>query len=291
MPLWLSNPVVIFPPETGRGRDGRFDFFLENAAAIYGKPPPEFANLADHVDTAHPEAETLTAAAMRIALLEAPTEMSPTLLHDCRSTPTIGSPAPSYKLLSKAGLERTIPLTLHGQGGTEVIQALLLRLCEDDNAPSLTVLSATHWPLESTNTLNCDSLSANTAALVTTEKLLNGGFRLLGAALTRHYLAHSQVAISRVLAEALEFADIDSDQLGWAVIHNGVEGLFENVTTHLPTVQIFHRNTCAGIDLGCADILVSLHEFIKKLPTGVPGAIFAAGRFGAIAVLLTILER
>lgn len=289
MALWLSRPVVIYPPTTGRGRDGRFDFYVTNSAAACGVLPPVFGDMAPSPDADHPEAETLAAAAVRMALLDAPDGSDPVLLHDCRGTAAVGGPAPSYKLLAKAGIHRTVPLALHGQGGTEPIQAIFLRLCEADAEYSLTVLVGLNWPIERVGDAESDSAAVATAAL------LGGvrpplGLRLLGAAVMRHRSGRA-AAVAQVVDDALRRAGIKQGALGWSIVHNGVAGLDEMVSCHLSALVPCRRAICAGIDLGCGDLLASLNELMPTLPPGIPGVLVTAGRFDTVAALIAIPER
>jgi hypothetical protein len=290
MAVWLTRPVIIWPPKTGRGRDSRFDFYIKNAATAYQIAPPVFADLQGHVDLDHPDAETTAASAVRIALLDAPSGMKPVQFLDCRSTLAIDSPSPSYKLASKAGLDRVVPLALHGQGGAESIQALLLCLCDDGGACRLSVLSALHWPFAPADIPDPLYSSVAAAALITTVAPSTARLRLLGAAVTR-YQCDKTVALPCAYAQALDRARIKSSGVRWAISHNGVDGLSEAVSACLPTLSLdFQRTTRIGTNFGCADILVSLNDTLMALPKGSPGVIFAAGRFNTLAALVAVPE-
>ncbi len=290
MPLWLSRPTMMLAPDSGRGRDARFDFYVENAAARHGTAPPVFAGLSGAPDADHPEAETLAGAAVRLALLDAPPGAVPTRLHDCRSSPSIGSPAPSYKLLAKAGLDRAVPLALHGQGGTETIQAIFLRLCESAGESELTVLSGLHWPVGSGEDAASRAASAAAAALVCPFPPPAGGYRLLGAAVTRHPADGRAAALAAVLGEALERAGMAAGDIGWTVAQEGAADPPMVLSTAMPAARLARRTARRGIDLGCADLLVSLHELSATLSAGTPGALLAAGQFMSAAALIVVPE-
>ncbi|TCW34574.1 hypothetical protein [Marichromatium gracile] len=290
MPLWLSQPAMMLAPDSGRGRDARFDFYVENAAARHGTAPPVFAGLAECPDTDHPEAETLAGAAVRLALLDAPPGAVPTRLYDCRSSPSIGGPAPSYKLLAKASLDRTVPLALHGQGGTETIQAILLRLCEGTEEDGLTLLSGLHWPVGSERDTASHAASAAAAALISPFPPLAGGYRLLSAAVTRHPAEDRAAALATVLGEALERSGLAVGDIGWSVAQEGAADTPMVLSAVMPDARKMRRTMRRGIDLGCADLLVSLRELSVTLSAGTPGALLAAGNFMSAAALIVVPE-
>lgn len=290
MSLWISRPVVVVPPEIGRGRDARFDFYVSNSAVAHRQELPHFAGIADHIDSSHPEGETLGAAALRLTLLDAPEGAWPATVHDCRCDPAIGSPAASYKLLAKAGLTRAVPLSLQGQYGTEAIQALVFRLLENGGGSPLTALSAISWPVQRDEDTAMHCAPAGAAFLISSHRPNGGGFRLLGAAVARHP-TDRMAATLRALEDARVQARIGHRELDWAVVHNGRAGLAEAVAVGQPELGIRFRERGLDADYGCADLMVSLNELGSTLPVGMPGILIGAGRFGMVGAFIVVPDR
>lgn len=120
--MYLTAPTVLKVRPGTLARDERFDFQLANAEAAHGVgrrshqwrlPPRGECSL---------DIETHSAAALRMSL--AGQDCMPRILFDCRSGHLIAGPAPSYKLAARAGLHRTPPVLLYGQGGAEPLLAM-----------------------------------------------------------------------------------------------------------------------------------------------------------------------
>ena len=120
--MYLTAPTVLRVRPGTLARDERFDFNLANAEAAHGvrRRSPQW-QLPPRSDSAL-DIETHGAAALRMA--RAGMDRVPCILFDCRSGHLISGPPPSYKLAVRAGLQRTPPVLLHGQGGLEPLQAM-----------------------------------------------------------------------------------------------------------------------------------------------------------------------
>jgi hypothetical protein len=287
MSIWISRPVILFPPNTGRARDVRFDFYLNNAATAYDQVFSGFGDITDQIDSDHPEAETIAGAALRLALLDASEIIKPSKVFDCRSSPAIGSPSPSYKLLMKAGMERAVPLCLQGQYGTEAIQALLFGLLEQQNGGALMALSALNWPLQSQWGGITRSAAVGAAMLLTNQRPRSGGFRLLAAATSRDPI-DSLAAVRCVMADTMQRVGIVTEAPSWAIVHNGPSELIDAVTNYQPQLVILKRATYLNTDFGCADLMVSLKELEPTLPIGTPGILVGTGRSGMAGAIIVI---
>ena len=229
------------------------------------------------IDCEHLEAETIAGAALKLAQLSSVDGAVPAVIFDCRNMPAVGSPAPSYKLLSKVGWLRTIPYALGWAEGTEVIQAVRLYLAMSSTA--LGAISALNWPNGDSGD-KCENTEVAAACMLgNAPSIKKPRYAILATGYARRQ-GQRKEAVLAATAEVLNNAM--AVQPRWICGSQSAIRILSTIQTDMVRLD----NIEADVHYGCVDPLMGL--VASSAATG-PG-IIVSGEADCVGALLVLRE-
>lgn len=206
-------------------------------------------------------------------------------LFDCYSTVYVDGPAPTYCLAKSANLIQSKPIALHGQAGTEFAQCLQFINGSDSFKNAICVSSQIVSMPDTRVISNGYPLGDAAAVTIITDKINSGTscFKISFAGIKQYNNCLAETALS-IINEIKN----DYDQRDWIIIHNESEANTNIIASLFDAKVIFNRNSFQEINFGCADIFITLDDFIKKQAInnmGRKGLLFLLGRYGTIAYI------
>jgi hypothetical protein len=233
--------------------------------------------------------EDLMATAGRCVLRRCAQDWSPDVLIDCRSSPPVGGPAPTYVIAAELGTTRLLPFSLQGLGGAEVAQALQLVGFLRNRLGSGAVLCAGQKIVAPDTRFAADSFPLADGAVAIAISLdpyaIGARLRLLSVGIRQQTNRRHEV-IQGVLDDALGHAGIARDQISWSACHHFSQSFLDEVAELLPNVPLFRRNSFHSLDFGCADTLITIADAADLDTCSGYGIAWFIGRFGALGAAI-----
>lgn len=213
------------------------------------------------------------------------------MLVDCRSSAAIGGSAPTYKLATKSGLQKSLPFCISGQAGSEVGQAINFLNVLDLDPNKITIISAVQRVAPQDNRISKDyyTYADAAAALAVASKPMPfaKNFQVLSVSSMQ-----SKNIIdfdwTNFLEDLMYKTGIKKNTVKWAILHNIPQSLRQPYYRAFSQVNWLKRSTYLSVDFGCVDVLISFRQaFLSDLikPSEI-GALLFPGRFGTIVTVL-----
>ncbi len=278
MGLWLSVPTIAIPT-AGSGPDPLpVHSTLSRIHECHGMPfephddglaLPRFSGLA----------EDLAAEAVRTLLLDE--RDRPSVLVDCRSSPPLGGPAPTYLLAERCGLSKVLPVAFGSAGGAELAFALQF-LATDPECAVNAIVTASQVVTGEVDRLDRRRAVLGDAAAALwvhsdAEPAATAAWRLVRIVTG----AGPRTSLRDLADRALAAEGRCRSDVEWQLISPHSE------SAPLPTPAPLLRQLWPSVDFGSADILVSLRSAYEQAKSlGGLGCIGINGDFGAVAVAL-----
>jgi len=292
MTLWITLPSSVIP-EPSLAPDGQeADPWYQRICCAFEQDssPPQDTLCVPRARAT--DAEDLAARAVKQVLsIEGNDRLKVNLLVVCRSSAAIGGSAPTYRLSAKAGLRNALPFSLAGQAGAEVAQALTFVRHMSWEANGVVVISAVQRvvPPDARVRTNGFPFADAAAAIVVARSrgALAKAFRVLSVVSGQSVASRGDSA-ETVLSRAVEVAGVARPSIKWAIAHRCSAEFESAVRRTLPDALWLSRDLYPSNDFGCADSLIALQRVFTSAsepPCGL-GALWFAGRFGAVAVVL-----
>ena len=207
-------------------------------------------------------------------------------LFDCYSTVYVDGPAPTYCLAKSTNLIQSKPIALHGQAGTEFAQCL--QFIDGNNSfKNAICVSSQIVSMPDTRVIsNGYPLGDGAAVTIITDKIYSDTpcFKISFVGI-KQYNNHLAETTSAMINEI----NNKYGQRDWIIIHNESETSTAIIASLFDSKVIFNRNSFQKINFGCADVFITLNDFIKKQLTnsmGNKGILFQLGRYGTIASIV-----
>jgi hypothetical protein len=293
MAIWMSSPSVVIPVETMHEWTSSIDPLYERIYGAYSKSIHNPAVETMLLPRAQCDRETLAAEAIKILMRENQDRfvMEPKMLIDCHSSAAIGIPAPSYKLAALCGFVNTSPISLSGEGGTEVASAIHLVHCMEDKIGNGILISAVQSIVPpDTRKLGEQFYLADGAAtsILTNAPIPNkGSFCILGVSVTQS-LEINKDSLKTSIDSALYKARVNHRDIQWSIAHRFSDEILSTLKVVLPNSRWLNRVSFSNLNFGCADPLISLQELSLSAsfdPSSI-GILCFLGLFGTIGTVI-----
>lgn len=293
MTVWISAPSIYIPDatlsdthlEVDPTYERLYDAFSCRAIRVHEEVLMPRANA--------PSATVMASMAVQSVLISENVQVKPELLIDCRSSPPIGEPAPTYALAALTGLNRALPFSLMGHAGAEVAFALDFLNNMAGGSPQQSIISSVQRVVAPDNRHPEGRLplaDAAAAMLVSSDpSYISGGFEVLAIAVGQHS-GNESVLLRWLLEQTLRSSGLDIRQVNWSISGKYSAAIEDIVQSLLPAARHFLRDLWSCCNFGCADVLISLHRFSnlasRSFEAGSIGVIWFTGEFGAMGVAL-----
>jgi hypothetical protein len=299
MKLWISEPEVVIPPLSCASDEEAIPPAYQRILDSYSRWLGSLGGASRVADAVGEPlvprgigltAEDLAVEAVSRLLASLPPRFNIELLIDCRSSPAVAGPAPTYMVAYRSGLVRALPLSLGGQAGSEVAQALcFLRRIRTSHLGAALIVATQRvvWPDPRLRLGSLPLGDAAAAILVAPTPIIDGAGYWVDASVTAHRAGDWPAVLERVVSRAERVAGIRRERIGWSLAHRCPAELEPITGAFLPNIAAGPRSAYADVDFGCADVLVSLHA-LRTTPQRGLGCAWFAGRFGDVG--FTLLE-
>lgn len=292
MDIWMSMPMCSIPNESSGGADSDIDPLYKE---IFNSLSHELQEEAPNLKLPRVKAmsnEEFASSAISMLLNNECNGWVPDMLIDCRSSAAIGGPAPTYRLEKTIGLTTTLPILLEGQGGTEVVQALLFIKHMEEALRKGVILSALQRVVipDHRRVINGYSLGDACASVGFAGSPLAFGksFHILNALLKKRSNNWSET-INDLSEEILSQQSISRKSIDWIIVHRYSKDFLEDLhKIYQERVQWLERDEYQEINFGCCDPFITLYNVfsVKSNPPKGLGLIWFVGRFDTLGAVL-----
>lgn len=288
--MWVSMPSIVIPKVTVAEEESNIDPLYRQILLAYGHSTKRDQN----IQTVLPrlvgmDSDLLGRMAVEKLLREAGLKDLPGVMVDCRSSASLGCPAPTYRLAQKTGITKALTFSLGGQAGCEAVQALILLTHMEELSEKvgiITTMQQVVYPDSRTKEEGYPLADGAAAVYVSHQNGEKGCLRVLSASVM-HARKTSQDTLDLLLKQATDKADIRMTDLNWIIPHTFSQGFISLAAELLGNTRLFLRQEYAEVDFGCADPLISLRmAYDNNWSIKGKGVILFMGRLESIGAVV-----